>query len=378
MTRLLHGLTVLVALLLLFSFSVALLCLPWEEFSPWENRALTTLPTPSWRNLTDGSFADDLSAFCADQFPFRRLWLSAKADAERTLGAQEIGGILLGRDGYLIPRNEYDGLTIAQENFKACEALRVYLQAIHIPTTVSVLPRGIDVLTAYLPPTYDTTRAEAIYSLADTVLPDRLTLTETLREAATSGEPVWYRTDHHWTTHGAYLAYVALAPSLGITPYEPHAFAITTVSENFLGTSHSACGLSDTPSDSVVLYRYEGDEGIAVYDHATDTLSYGLYHKDKLANKDQYAVFLGGNYAHLSIYDTQAPNKPTLLLFKDSFANALIPFLVRHFRLEVIDPRYATEGVLSQLDEIRADAALILFGADTLATTPALRRLSHT
>ena len=368
-------LTVTISLLLICSLAILLPLSPHVSFSERENRALALFPTLSFQSLCDGTFSRGLSDFYTDQFPFRTLWLALKAEAERLLGAQEVGGILLGKEGYLIPRDEYDDLTVARENLSACRAFLDLAAADGNAATVAVVPRAVDVLTSYLPSLYDPTRAMAVYTPIAQFLPEAISLVEPLREAANQGAPVWYRTDHHWTTDGAYLAYTALAPALDITPTPSEDFTRVTVSSDFLGTSHSASGLLSAQPDTITLYRYAGDEAMEVYIHETRTATMGFYHEDQLATKDQYAVFLGGNYAHLSIRDTANPDKPTLLLFKDSFANALIPFLARHFQLEIVDLRYLSSSVTPLLEQIAPDQILLLLGADTLATNPSFRKL---
>jgi hypothetical protein len=107
-------------LVLLFAFAILILLLPHAPFSERENRALTLFPTPSAATLATGEFSRELSDFYTDQFPLRTAWLSLMAELERLSGAREVGGILLGGDGYLIPRDEYDDLSIAHENASAC------------------------------------------------------------------------------------------------------------------------------------------------------------------------------------------------------------------------------------------------------------------
>ena len=180
---------------------------------------------------------------------------------------------------------------------------------------------------------------------------------------------MWYNTDHHWTTHGAFLAYTSLAGALGVPPYPLSDFDRVTVSEEFLGTSFSKSGLYSSACDSVTLYRYEGDTELSVYDHETKETKNGLYFFDKLTQKDKYLVFLGGNYSRITITETSA-ERPKMLLIKDSFANALIPFLARHFDLNVIDPRYFVGDISELIKDEKYDKALILIGLGTLETTP--------
>ena len=367
-------LTVTVAALLIATFALALPILPKRDFSVKERRALAPFPKVRAETVLDGSFFQSLSTFYHDHFPLREHFTALKAEAELILGKGENNGMLFGKSDYLIARGEYDDLSVAMHNL---EAIRTLAERISLPVTVSVLPRAVDVLTAYLPPDYDTTRTSEIISLIDQALPQNTDLTPALREAAMDGKSMFYRTDHHWTTEGAYLAYVHLAPSLGIEPYDIASFTPVTATEAFLGSSFARAGISHTPPDTITLYRYEKDSRYTVINGETGERVHTLYDMASLSGDDPYEVFLGGNYARLSVTDDAHPEKPTLLLFKDSFANALVPFLARHFQLILVDPRYEQQGASAICEEVHADRVLILFGADTVATTPTLTRLGR-
>ncbi len=367
-------LTVAVALILIVAFALALPLLPKKDFSAKERRALAPFPTANIETLLDGRFFTSLSVYYADHFPLRGAFTALKATSERVLGKGENNGILFGTDGYLIARGEYESLTVAEQNLRAIRALA---DRTSVPITVSILPRATDVLTAYLPRGYDTARAAQIHETVAEILPENTDLAAPLREAADAGDSVFYRTDHHWTTDGAYLAYVNLAPSLDITPYASEDFTRVTLTNEFLGTSFAKSGLASTTPDMITGYRYDGDDGYTVTNAETGARTHTLYDMDALVGDDPYEVFLGGNHARLSITDETHPEKPTLLLFKDSFANSLIPFLARHFQLVVVDPRYEPSGADALIEEIAPDRILVLFGADTVATTPTINRLGR-
>lgn len=366
-------LTVAIAAILLISFSFALCLLPKKDFSQKERRALTPFPTPKLSSVLDGSFFSSFSDFCTDHFPLRECFTALKATVERTLGKRENNGIVFAEGDYLLARGEYDDLTIATQNLDAIRALSVGSNT----TTVAILPRSIDVMVSYLPSGYDTARTDEIGTLVQEILPTQTDITAPLRDAAESGEAVFYRTDHHWTTDGAYLAYIHLAPSLGITPYAADYFTPTVATDAFLGTAFARSGLAATTPDTITLYRYAGDDRYTVTNGETEMQTHTLYDFQALQGDDPYEVFLGGNYARLTVIDESTPEKPTLLLFKDSFANPLIPFLALHFQLVIVDPRYEQTGARAILDEVNADRVLILLGADTVATTPALKRLGR-
>ncbi len=347
----------------LFLGSLLLIVLPKASFSETENRALAQWQAPTLQALADGSFSRRIADLCADHLPFRDEWIALKAKAEQLLGKGENNGILFADGGFLMPKGEYESLATAEKNLTA---LKSFVQK--TGAALLTVPRHIDILPDYLPDGYDTTRAEQLPDLlADAEVPS-------LTESFSGREDVLYRTDHHQTTEGAYLAYCQLGEILGYTPKEESYFEKQTVRTDFLGSSHSKAGIADAEADAITLWRYKTDAEYTVTNLDTGEQAHGFYRTEALDKKDGYQIFLGGNYARLHICEDDT-EKPKLLLIKDSQANCLIPFLAIHFDLTVLDLRYTPgiPGELSQWEEY--DRILIFQGADTLATDAALQKL---
>ena len=363
---------ILTSTLLILSFGISFFVLPKDTFSEAENRALTAWVSPTVHELLDGRAITRLSSYYSDHVPLRSNLTSLKAQTERLLGKRENNGVFFGRNGYLIPRDEYDDLSVGMENLAA---LSILSDAFSVPCTVLIAPRAMDVMNHCLPDFYSPD-SQIFDFLNEGDLPLIFPL-DTLREAAENGESVWYRTDHHWTTLGAYLAYAEIAPSLGITPYPLSYFRQETVSESFLGTSHAKIGGIDIKPDSVTLFRYEGDDAFTVRHGETGEITHGFYQWEALEKKDQYRVFLGGNTGRLSIFSSVGQDRPRLLLIKDSFANSLVPFLALHFDLELVDPRYDRTGFSYFPENKTFDKIFVIQGLDTLLTDRSLSRWTH-
>lgn len=358
-----------------------------KDFSPEENRSLTTTPTVGFDALFDGTMTRSLSDFCADQFPLRLHFITAKARVEQLLGKQQNNGVILGKDGYLIARQEYteDNRADLEQNLRSVRLFAKRMEESGIPFTFAVVPRSIDVNTSRLPALYDATNAGAIWSwLNEGCEQNELTvstLAEPLRTAAEQGMEVWYKTDHHWTALGAYYAYAALGETLGYEPYPPDDFTAVTVCEDFYGTTHASSGMHWVSGEKLTLMRYENDDRFVteiVGAKETVTLQ-GLYDMSALQTHDEYNVFLGGTNAHIRVTDPSRPDLPTLVLLKDSFSQSLAPFLARHFQLVLIDPRTYTPDQASSLYakvcEYEPDRVLLLYGIATLCEPSSLRSL---
>ena len=338
------------AALLLTLFGIGLALFPCPVYSERENRMLATFPTPQPSTLLDGSFTGALETYAAERIPAKELLRSLHATTELLLWKREANGVILGKGGTLLRRIPTDERVFAQ-NISSLQKLG---EALEVPLHVCVAPRRIDAREAELPHCYARSAEQALWD----ALPEG---TLTLPDCNAPGD--WFCTDHHWTMQGAYVAYTKLGKALGYTPLPTDAFYEETVSERFYGTSHAAAGIPFIPPDRITL-RLRGDEGeYRVKRDGEPATFHGFYDLSKLSVRDQYAVFLGGNCGVLEIDRGEGDTRPVLLVIKDSFANALLPYLARHYRILAVDPRYTAS--LSEYAE-QAQAALLLCGMQTL------------
>ena len=359
-------------------FGILILILPQSDFSEDENRGLTTFPKFSLEALVDGSYTSDIGKFYSDQFPARRFFVEFKAVSELAQLKMQNNSVIPGQNGALVKRQEYTDYSYVRKNMAAINKFRDALAEDNIPVTVAIAPRSIDVLAHTLHPLYGDSRSAAVWDILGEYEPDATDLRDALTAAAKSGEYVWYNTDHHWTTQGAYMVYAMLGEALGYTPKAQSYFTVETVSEEFYGTTYSSSGLYSTAPDTMQYYRYKGDESYVVENMLTGTKLDGFYDLALLDTKDKYSSFIGGNNAHVRVYDTAATaKKPTLILVKDSFAHSLVPFLAIHFDLEIIDLRSYVGSVAALARETEACGVLVLNGADNLAISDTLTLLGY-
>jgi hypothetical protein len=370
--------------LILLGFGVAIYLLPQKSYSEQENRTLQTMPELSMSVLTDNGFSHDIADFYADQFPTRSAFVGLKTLSEISLLRYENNGVLIGKNGYLIKRLEY-GESEYDNIRKNLTAVASFSDTLDIPVTLSIAPRGIDVLTDYLPDYYATDRADAAWTVtleaAERLGLSPVIFTEELRGSASVGTEVWFRTDHHWTPRGAYLAYMLLYDELGYypMPLPMHFESLTaeTLDAPFYGTTYSSAGMPWARADEMTFYHIPEEERYLCEIVDTGKSFYGFYDRTYLETKDKYGALIGGNNGHVRITDTAHPDKPTLLIVKDSFSHAVIPYLAQHFTLEILDLRYWRGSVSTLADECNAEQVLILLGLDSLASAPTLELLKY-
>lgn len=178
------------------------------------------------------------------------------------------------------------------------------------------------------------------------------------------GEYMFYRTDHHWTSLGAYYAFSDMAAGLGIEqPWEE--YDVFPVTDSFEGTLASKSGCHAV-TDVIELYVPKGN--LQYYVTVDGERTATMYDREKLEEKDQYAVFLGGNDARVDI-TTTAETGRTLLIFKDSYANCFLQFLLPYYdRIILLDARYYYGDADSVISREGVTDVLFLYNANTFLT----------
>lgn len=390
MKKNINRVTVALFLMLIFGFAAAFFLVPDKSFSKEENRSLRTLPQFDWYKLANGRYSDEINDYFADQFPVRDLFVGVKGISEIALGKGENNGVLLGENGQLATRlfdvKTGEGDTVSDFDGFDPEHIRFGVNGINRAAKNSAVPFHV-LLTGR---TVDVTASSFVYpdafsqSLWDTVngcldaSVSRVETVDLLREKHENGEYVYYKTDHHWTTRGAYYAYVEVMRSFGMESeiLPESAFKLQTVSEDFYGTAWSAGGMKFVAPDSVEFWLLGNESEFSVVADGYE-LS-GLYNLDYLTKKDKYSAFLDGTHDVVTVTKQDGSERPTLLLLKDSFANALAPFLAQHFDLVLLNlssTRADFSNVGAQVEAYGADRVLLVYTIENAVCDTKLKKL---
>lgn len=192
-----------------------------------------------------------------------------------------------------------------------------------------------------------------------------------------SDEQLYYRTDHHWTSDGAYTAYLEFCKTAGLEALTKDKFDIKTVSSDFQGTHDSKVLLPCAAKDEVKLYIPKQPETLKIT-HDGET-SDSFYVMSALEKKDKYQVFLGGNYGRVDI-ETGVGNGKRLLVIKDSFANSFVPLLTTHYeKICMLDLRFFSknpEDLAALIEELEPTDTLVLFNIANFISDPTIKRLA--
>ena len=355
------------------ALGISVLIREHKSFSEDENRVLNRFPNISAESILSGDFSYRLGRFYEDQFPFRRRFTSFKALSERSMMRGENNGIIFGTDGYLVKNHVYEDTALYSENLEAIDAFCKKYGSEGIETEVFFAPRGVDVLKDKLPEIYSNSDDQAVWELAERKLPDLIYANSEIEDAVERGEYVFYRNDHHWTPLGAYEGYKKIISRFGADSKNISGFEYESVSREFFGSVWSESGIVNGVADELFILRGKGEYSVINYD--TGEIYDSLYFMEKALTKDKYGVFLGGNFGHIGIYGEG--ERDTLVIIKDSFANCLVPFLACHFNIEIYDLRYFEGRISEEIERVRADKILMIYGIDTVVTDASLKLLGR-
>lgn len=358
--RRLMGTVFLVALALI---TVLNLVIPDRKFSAQENRMLAQKPHVTRAGIQSGELMKEFENYYADQFVARDAWISLKLGLERASGRRESNGVFLGKKGHLLEEPDEPDWDGVQKNMQAVSKFAADHSG--LSTTFCMVPNAFSVQSQYLPKDAPVRDQEADIAKIRSMAGDGITfidLTDALKQH--SFEYIYYKTDHHWTSLGAKYGFDALAGTLGID--QPAGdYDVYTVADDFQGTLASRSGYHGT-DDTVSVYHQKGDEQEYVVEYAdTGEKTTSIYSSAALENKDKYQVFFGGNHTRITISTTVA-NEKNLLVFKDSFANCFIQFLLPYYQtITIIDPRYYYDSVDTLIENSSITDVLFLYNANT-------------
>jgi hypothetical protein len=373
MKRKIHITVTALFLALILGLGTAFWVIPDTDFSPEENKPLQTLPPFTVQSWLDGKISAQLINYFSDQFPARNGWLDLHALGELGLLRGEVNGVLVGKNGQLAVRR-FDAYVSRLERLEntdhyyaphvenslsALVSLNETLKKKQISLCVLLAPRTIDVTVGDF--RYPSTLSDELDAVIQSAMKEggvnSVELMDTFRAMHESGEYVYYRTDHHWTTKGAYTAYAAVMEAWGMGDLTLPAseFTIREIPD-FYGTTHSRAGLSSIPPDTLEIWEREDDSRYTVFelkgDQPETVIESGFISETYLSEKDKYGAFLDGTHRMLFIMDKEAASlgksRPRLLLARDSFANSMVPFLARHFDICMVN----LSGGMTNLSEL--------------------------
>ena len=344
------------------------LLVPDRSVSETENRALAEKPQLTLSNAVRRDFAERYENYASDQFVGRDMLRSVKVSLSRLGGSHMENGVYIGKNGRLFEEIQVPDQGQMSENLTAIKSFSERYP--DIPVSMILAPDAACVLSESLPLFGGVEDQSQLISMVKNELDDSVNWIDAVSVLNRHrSENIYYKTDPHWTSLGAFYVFQEAEASLGIEEDVSDNFVSYTVSDDFNGDLSSRSGVFLDETEQIDIYvPTTGDNDLTVtyVDEARKTTS--IYDSSMLETKDQYNVFLGGDSSVIDI-KTVSTSSDRILVVKESFADCFIQFLTPFYReIVVVDPCYCTETLDEIMDTYRITDVLILYSGNTFFT----------
>ena len=327
--------------------------LPKSDFSEMEKRYLAEAPELRWETVISGDWSSQAEEYLSDHIPGRNLFVGINAYLELLAGRQHLKDVWL-EDGRLLEAPVPADEAVVSRNMNAINSFAQKLeQTVHVMVIPSAgWAAGVEGYT-------DEETLDAIYAAAGSCV--RAIPVEDLYRARPE---LYYSTDHHWTSEGAYYGYEACAQALGREYRAAEDFDVTVI-EGFQGSTYSRSALWLTPAEPIELWQ--GSSQITVTNAETDGTHQGIFYWERLEEADKYTVFLDGNHSIVRIKNPEKRGK--LLVIRDSYSNCLGGFLAESYgEVVLVDLRYYRQAVSELVKQEGFDDILVCYSCANFLT----------
>lgn len=327
--------------------------IPKPEFSDMEKRYLAKAPKLTAKAVLDGSWGKQADTYLIDHIPGRNLFVGIHSYLELAAGRQKLTDIWL-EGGKLLEAPVALNERSVSGNMKKINALADSLeQTVH----VMIVPSAG--WAAGVPEYSDRDTLAAVEAAAG----DRVSVVSVADIYA--GRPeLYYDTDHHWTSRGAFYGYEAFTQAVGRKALAEGDFTVTEV-PGFQGSTYSRSALWMMPSESLELWQ--GSEKLTVTNGESEQMHEGIFYSERLEEADKYTVFLDGNHSIVRVHNPDKTGK--ILVIRDSYSNCLGGFLAQSYGdVVLVDLRYYRQKVSELAKQENFDDILVCYSCANFLT----------
>lgn len=364
---------------LLILLPLATLLIPKKEFSENENRFLETFPLPTLKTVADKSFMNHAETYLSDHFALREQWIQLKNQLDILSNKKEINNVYLTKKRLIEHQTAKATDPLWQSNI---DAMHSFVSKYSLPSYLMVVPTAEGVYFDQLPKYAPYVNQKEVIDQIHKRIPAKSGLTPIdvyTSLLAAKNQYIFYKTDHHWTSLGAYLGYFSSSKALNFSQVDLDSFNIEHASHDFKGTLYSKTLYDKCGADVIDLYHLttSDPQTMVTVKSGSKVKEYNsIFFREYLDKKDKYAVFLGQNEPYVTV-KTSVSNGKKLLIFKDSYAHSMVQFYMHHYEeITLVDLRYLSN--LEQYVNIY-DYSQILFvyNFESIMTDANIGKLAH-
>ena len=346
---------------------------PDRVYSQHEKRTLAEFPAFDVEEFFSGNFAEGLEDYLNDQIPLRYDFITVKTFGEMAEGKRESGGVYIAKAHYLMDKFVSYNTKLLKLNAAAVASLQADLEARGIDVWTMAVPVASQVLTDKLPAFAPAASYEKMLGVLQNAGLQTIDVKKVLDSH--KEESIYYRTDHHWTSLGAYYAYCEWMSRLGRRAAPESCWTKEELCGNFRGTTWNKVPLPTVPAENITAWYQHKARKVSYNNGEYETDS--IYERKYLEGSDQYAVFLNSNQGETVIEGNGSYGSGKLLIIKDSYGNTFSQFACEDFeRIHVIDLRFFRDDIRDYIEENQITDVLVLYGIQNFAQDVALPTLA--
>ena len=344
---------------------VANILYPTQKVSEEENRSLASRPEVTAGSLASGTFMEQYEKYLADQFFGRDMFRNLKVTLNRLGGSKQEAGVFIGSHDQLLDDIVVPDQQSLQDNLSS---IKEFTEAYpDVPVSMILVPDKANILSGNLPNLATVADQNALISRVKKELNDSVQWIDAVKVMSShTKENIYYKTDHHWTTLGAFYTFKEAAPILGIEEDVSSMFVSYPVTTEFNGTLAAKSGCRMNVKETIDIFVPKDIENEMVVNYVEEQKkTTSVYEADKLDTRDKYGLFFGGNSPVIDI-KTVSSSKDRLLVIKDSYANCFVPFLTPFYReIVMVDPRYYSGTIQDIMSTYGITDVVFLYSGNT-------------
>lgn len=357
-----------------FTLPIISILIPNHDFSELENRYLSKPPKFTFKTVLDGTYFDKLETYLTDHLAGRNIFVCTKAITEKTLGKEENNDVFFCEDNYLIKKVEK---VDNQKILNNIEYINKFVENTNANVYLGIIPTSACLLNSKLPRLAQTEDEKSVINnVYKNVKTTTLPLLEKLNDK--KDEYIYYHTDIHLTSLGAYYVANSILERTNKKQLNLENYTASTVATDFYGSNYSYSLAFWTKPDSIQTYIPQEGKQVTIYDNET-IKKINLYNPEYLEKKDKYQYFLSGNQPLAVIKNEKVKDNSKILIIRDSYTSAIAPFISEIYsEVHLVDLRYNKTSILEYISKNDIKDVVILYGFSTFATDKNIAFLSKT
>lgn len=195
-------------------------------------------------------------------------------------------------------------------------------------------------------------------------------------------EYIYFRTDHHWTSLGAYYGYERFCEEKGVLPITLERRQSADFGDflgSFYNDTNKSTKMEKNPDDMFVYYPISEDLSLRYTTQQGSKGSWEVIHDvSDYPISIKYSTFIAGDNPYTRIKNESLPDGETCVVVKESFGNAFVPYLTDHYsKIYVIDYRYWEGDIVEFAEEKKADELIFVNNLSMIRSDYLTGRLSQ-